>query len=527
MRFQEFRQIVAKPLLEAKGLFGRNTGDKFVHPDGRELSFVEIVAFPSPGENLKPSKLSAAAINQWQIDFTKNPDANAARKIIDKLGPAEVKQLANANINVLSQVANQELQNRRVDGKFANTQDRDEAVNTFEKNHHGTIEWVNTTNSKALAFAVAILEDNDGGHVYWGKYFEGIKHDMLGSWSNGQVPEGWSLNTKGAKKLQAGYDPQNLIKTEERFAGVENIIRTVASNSPDEVRRVFTEALKDLSQGKGDIVFPGMFDQMPALRDYFGEIMQPIALMGNVIQGQAEQAREVLAGGSQWRDCQVYWPMAMNAALCDSFMIAPNGQEIGISSKGGAGARASAKNLYDAAEKARKEGNTKLLDNAKYTVDVVKIINDSSAKQGPFRLAMQLGIKGIDEELLRETNNYINTGKADLNDISEKARLVLEPYNVQLSTKGFNAGYAITSAVAKTTSAEINKNPEFSKGALLLLNQSSIIQIYTKMGKQGNNVVLGEFTAVYPPNFEGTLKVDGSKNYYSSRIAGRLAFFFD
>jgi hypothetical protein len=46
------------------------------------------------------------------------------------------------------------------------------------------------------------------------------------------------------------------------------------------------------------------------------------------------------------------------------------------------------------------------------------------------------------------------------------------------------------------------------------------------MVKQGDDAVLKDFRAVYPPNFEGQIKVDGGKSYYSSRIGGKLAFSF-
>lgn len=461
MRFNDFKNIETKIISEAKGLFGRNAGDKFVHGDGREYAIVEVVSFPDPTTQ-----------------------------------------------------------------RFESVEARDEAIAQFEETHQGQIEWVNKPRNDMLAFGIATLDDAEGGHVYWGKYLQFSKHDMLGTWSNNQVPAGWQLATKGAQKLQAGYDPQHLIKTENVFNSADQIISTVESNAPDGVRGMFVEALKDLSQGKGGFTFAGMWSQQEAIRDYFGEIMQPVALMGGVIVGQAEDARQVLADGAEWRDCKVQFPMSMNAALCDSFMIAPNGQEIGISTKGGSGAKASAKNLYDAAQKAEKEGNTELLENHKFTVDIVTMVHEYSAKEGPVAIGKYLGIDGIDDSLQEEINKYMANGKADLEDISDQAQTVIAPYSVKLATKGFNAGYAILSAVAKTVAQEINTRPEFSKGALALLNQSSIIQIYTKMGKRGEDAVLGEFKAVYPPNFEGSIVIDGGKNYYSSRVGGKLAFGF-
>jgi len=46
------------------------------------------------------------------------------------------------------------------------------------------------------------------------------------------------------------------------------------------------------------------------------------------------------------------------------------------------------------------------------------------------------------------------------------------------------------------------------------------------MNKRGEDAVLKGFKAVYPPNFEGKILVDGGKNYYSSRVQGKLAFSF-
>lgn len=412
-------------------------------------------------------------------------------------------------------------------GQFETPEARDQAIKQFEQEHGTQIEWVNKPRKDMLGFGVAQLDDSDGGHVFWGKYLQNIGFDLMGTWSNNQVPPGWSLATKGAQKLQAGYDPQNLIKTEQVFNGVESVINTVSKNAPDTVRGVFTEALKNLAQGRSDVVFPEMYDQQAAIRDYFGEIMQPIALMGGVIGGQAEDARQKLADGAEWRDCQVMWPMSMNAALCDSFLIAPNGQEIGISSKGGQGAAASAKNLHDAVKKAEAEGNSELLETVKYTADIVRIIATIDQRNGPIEVGKHLNVPDIDDELNEEIEKYIREGKADLNNISPKAQKVIAPFQVKLETKGFNAGYALLSAASKTVAKIVNANPQFSKGAIALLNQSSIIQVYTNIGKKGNDAVLKDFRAVYPPNFQGVVKLEGGKNYYSSRIGGKMAFKID
>jgi len=108
--------------------------------------------------------------------------------------------------------------------------------------------------------------------------------------------------------------------------------------------------------------------------------------------------------------------------------------------------------------------------------------------------------------------------------MSQQATDLIANFAVRLETKGFNAGYALLSAASKTVAKFINADDKFSKGAIALLNQSDIIQLYTKMGKRGDDAVLGQFNAVYPPSFTGKVLLEGGKNYYSSRVGGKMAF---
>jgi len=245
-------------------------------------------------------------------------------------------------------------------------------------------------------------------------------------------------------------------------------------------------------------------------------------MMGGAVLGQAEDARRDLAQGADWKDLQIFWPQSMNYNLMDSIFIAPDGKQIGISSKGGVGASASAKNLYDSLQK--NKDNQALMDNVKFTAKVVTTIAEKSAKDAPFALGEEFNISTPGLKI--EVEEYIRTGKKDFNDISDEAKKLAEGYRFDSSVQGFNTGYALTSALAKRVAMEVNKNPEFSKGAIALLNTASIIQLYTKVGKKENDVVVTGYDAVYPPNFTGTIGLDGGKNYYSARIGGKFSFKF-
>ena len=406
--------------------------------------------------------------------------------------------------------------------QFDDPAERDSFVADIEQQLNAQIEWTNVPNNGSLAFGIVTLTDpalNDKP-TYWGRYFKQKRADMMGAWANNQVPAGWKLQKAGAQKLDIGIDPQHLIKNENVHKSIEEIIGTVANNSQGHaIQQELLNGLESIKQGEHPI-FEGQIKNLPALRDYFGEIMGPVALMAGIVGGQAEDARQDLMKGAEWASYGVFWPQAMNYALVDSVFIGPDGTEVGISSKGGKGARASAKNIADAIDKAPPE----LVKAHPLTVKVIKIVQQASALDGPFRLAEML--KVLPQGLEAEIKQYAKDGKTDYEGLSNDSNELFNYGTPRQDVPGFNVGYALVALLAKKVAAIINKDPAFSAGAIAFLNQSSIVQLYCKMGKQGDNARVTGWDAVYPPNFQGTVVLDGSKNYYSSRIGGKFAFGF-
>jgi len=448
MRAKEF-------IIEAKGVFGRNQGDPFLHTNGEIAEFVDVGAFP-------------------------------------------------------------DLQTQ---GKqYDSPESRDISISNIEKEYNTVIQWVNAPNATSLAFAVARVQTSDGKVLLWGRYFKQVSPDMMGKWSNKEVPAGWSLQTKGAKKVASGLDPQTLIGSEQQFKGPGAVIQQVA-RSGDEV---LTNALEQTAQGKL-AVFPGMVDQLETIRDYFGEIMGPVAMMGGIVGGQADEAKVALAGGTDWANMPIFWPQSKNHNLVDSEFTAPNGVKIGVSSKGGKGAAASVKNLYDSLMLNQK--NVELMRTVEYAGSIVTAIAENTAMQGPFVLGEMLGIST--PALRDEVNSCIESGKRDFDGLSEEATKFASTIKSDPTKPGFNTGYAILAGLAKAVAGIVNSNPEFTKGALALLNTASIVQLYTKVSKKGDDVAVTSYEAVYPPNFKGTILLDNGKTYYGGVPKGKFAFKFN
>jgi hypothetical protein len=406
--------------------------------------------------------------------------------------------------------------------QFESPEQRDAAIAEYEKQTGAKIEWTNVPNKGTLAFAVATLTDplNNDKPTYWGRHFKAKMVDMMGAWGNAQVPAGWKLQKAGALKLDIGIDPQHLIKSEKLHSSIDDIIATVGANSQGhQMQGELIGGLEQIKNGQNP-VFENDIQHLPALRDYFGEIMGPCALMAGMVKGQAEDANRDLLKGAGWDKCQVFWPQSMNYALVDSVFIGPNGEEVGVSSKGGKGARASAKNIADAIKKAP----PKLVKKYDMTVAIIRIVDETSALEAPFRIA-ELG-KMLPANLEREIKSYIKSGKTDYVGLSADAKELFNYGTPRQDVPGFNTGYALLALLAKKVAAEVNRVPAFSEGCIAFLNQSSIVQLYCKMGKSGKDARVTGWDAVYPPNFQGRVVLDGSKNYYSSRIGGKFAFGF-
>ena len=451
---------------ESKGVFGRKAGDPYINSSGVTGEFVDVAkAFPPPSEG----------------------------------------------------------------GKFDSIDARDDAIQQYETNNNTKIQWVNaaTMGKRGLAFGVAIIKTTDGQEIHFGKYLTQVGADLMGAWKNNELPDGWKLATAGAQKLETGLDPQTLIGTANYFKGPDSIIAHVEGKAPSEAKQVLGDALRQSAAGQL-AKFPGQREKLTAVRDYFGEIMGPVAMMGGAVMGQAEDARKDLAQGAEWSDLQIFWPQSMNYNLMDSVFKAPDGKDIGISSKGGSGAAASSKNLHDSLKKARGEdGGTKnqdLLDRLKFIPSVIDIIANQNAKIAPYMLGVNFGI--TTERLQAEAVKLMKQGGNSFEGLSDEARNIMDGINFDTNSQGFNIGYALTSAVAKAVAKKVNEDPRFSTEAIALLNTASIIQLYTRVGVKGEDVFVTKYDAVYPPNFQGKVLLDGSKNYYSSRVGGKFAFRF-
>lgn len=412
---------------------------------------------------------------------------------------------------------------------YQKKEDMDAEIQDLEKQFGKKIDFVNSPAKGLMSFGLATLIDDSGEKVYWGRYFKTTASD---SWENNKTPGGkFKLQVARAVKYQVPISPQDLIKNENQYADIRSVINEVDQNASQidpALKKQLIDALNDINNGNLP-VFKDQADNLPAIRDNFGEIMSPLALTKGMVVGAASEAEKLLLQkGETWANCEVSWVMPKNEKLVDSKLISPSGIVVLISSKGEKGADSSATNIWTAIQKS----DEKLQEKYKDFVEIIKIINDFGQEEQIFVLADKVGI-GVSQNLKKEIMGYMKTKKPDFSNISSDAeKLVKDGESAGIKPKyknpNFNAGRALLSILAKLVVEKINQNEniKFSEAAKKFMNNSSLVQVYCYMTKSGNDAKVTEFKAMYPPNFEGEMVLGAKKNYSSSQTKGKLTFGF-
>lgn len=414
-------------------------------------------------------------------------------------------------------------------GKYSSLAERQKVQASIEGKK--LVQWVNPTmesNPNYLAFSIVEVCDSDGNCEYWGRYFKEIVGNMLRTWDNKEVPSGWKLQIKSAQKSAAGYDPQHLIRVETPFSNVKSVLDAVSNQLG--IDHELSRGLVELSQGQLPI-FKGMAGQMPAIRDYFGEIMAPIALIAGSVSGDADLARVKLLGSSgSWGDCAIWWPMGMNHNLVDSYLRPPSNFDIGISSKGGVGARASVKNIYDQLVQVQKRAENSdelaaMLDQYKLELDLITKIQTQSQLLGPISLAVDLKVLTLDQ-----SKQFANEVQSLIKNPNQRPSELLTSFmalkGARSSEGGYNPGYHALAGLAEQVAAELNSMPTINQFIKKLLNDSNMLQIYTKMAVKGNDAVVTGFNAIFPAQFDGNVEIYANKGYSSTGIKQKFVFGF-
>jgi hypothetical protein len=407
------------------------------------------------------------------------------------------------------------------EGKFNDASEVEDQIIDIEARHQQPIEFTNQINARMLGFGIVSFKDPDGNMVLFGRYFASINPIFHGNfWPNSGLPNGFRYNKASANKMTAGLMPQDVLPNMENQTPASILEQVVTKFGPT---HPLTHLANAVCKGQQLPIYVDTSEypdlSFEGVRDYFCEILQPIALLNNLTVGNAGEAFTAFFGKAGLKGCTITFGSGKNTGLYDSLIVSPSGKEIKVSTKGKTGASASVGNLVEAIKDLELSGNTELRTQYADIIDIVDVVRKGGHVDGPLNLAEQFGlISGKESDIVRslKTNNKTPLTKNLQKLYDERAAGAdaekMVPY------------YNMLAAVAYRVAEYVNENTDFSNAAADILNHSALIQVYTTAKQAEGRFILTQFKSVYPSTLIAGVQFSAAKTYYSSGNKGNFTF---
>lgn len=386
------------------------------------------------------------------------------------------------------------------------------------------VKWVNRK-PKSGGVAIATF-DSDSGPIQYGFYKQQIYPNKLDNKIDNEF-DGYKFASKASEKVQAKLSPQDLLTQRDNLTSADIIKQLSESLGAD---NPLVEIASRIANGeKFPLKFndPGVSDT--AFRDYFCEILQPMALQTGQYTGNAGEAAETFLGGS-FADTVISFDAAKNAGLSDSIMTNSQGKSIKISTKGGVGAQASAKNLVDSVNELNETpAGKKLLSEYNDTIELVKIIQQKGQYEAPLWLGTKFDIiSDEDADQIRKLRGLkpISLDQIDGLNLSDNLKKLAKERKTD-NPQSVNIFYHILAAIAFKAADAVNSETDFSKAATDILNNGALVQVYTNLKAGKDQWTLEPFKTVFPGKSIKGVDLSASKNYFSTGVKGNFTFKID
>jgi hypothetical protein len=416
-------------------------------------------------------------------------------------------------------------------GAYQTPEELTQAISQIESQLGHQIDFVGTV-MKQGGFGVAEFELENGQPLFAGKYFRQIQIPYnKNNWKNDQVPGEYQLQTKSTKKESAGYGPSDVLKNldnQNTQTLLTQIVEKFGADSP------LTMAANYVAAGKKSFVIPGDGIQFEAFRDYFCEILHPMAMASGAFDGNAKEAEKIFFRGSSFAKAAISFSASKTNGLYDSLMES-GGNKIKLSSKGAGGAAASVSNLSEAVDILARTGKSQaMLNQYQKTIDIIQTIKKASAKQAPIDLGLSLGIIN-EKEALAITNLANDTTRYRAMESQIQAgqlpkwmtKNLLNIWNsvgVKVPDKAtpFNK---LLAGLAKSVGTYLNTKTDFGDAATAILNHSALVQVDTIATQlPTGEIKLDYFQTTYPSEVVSDVAVLSGDTYMSHHVHGRFSF---
>ena len=410
-------------------------------------------------------------------------------------------------------------------GSYADQEELEAAKRDAIDEPGRNVHWVNQASSATRGFMIATFSGEDGTPYYLGRWVNAISPNRVkNSFAHGDIPGGFKYQSKVGQKENSGLKPSEWL-TQFQNNTPDSILeqcRAKFGQDSDEARalEIFMSSDLPCKIPKGNM-------NPNAFRDYFAEVLQPIALvLGKKVSGNAAEAAEIFFGESDYSKCTISFNNNTIGGLYDSLLVNPDGRQIKLSSKGKDGASASVVNLQKSVKELEGTANgKKLVAKHKDAVDMLELIQREGHFGAPLKLAIQYKIITPEEasQVLKlkdkgPQDKIIGTGL-----LSPKLEKMYEGRNARDPSRIIPIEHMI-SAIAYPVADHVNKNTNFGQAAAEILNNAALVQMYTDTAVSGDTITITKLTAVYPSQTVTGVMLDASKVYFSTGGKGNYTF---
>ena len=410
-------------------------------------------------------------------------------------------------------------------GKFPSGNDLSDAI--AELKHSGmNIHWTNMAAANSGAFAIASFTGEDGSPYYLGRFYKDISPNRAqNNFPHDAIPGGFKFQSKAGQKENSGLKPSEWLTQFQNNTPQTILDQAIAKFGEGSAEANALEAFIN-----NDIPVEVVKGNMnpTAFRDYFAEVLQPIALvLGKNVSGNAAEAASIFFGpGEDYSECTISFNNNTIGGLYDSLLINPDGKQIKLSSKGKDGANASVTNLIKSVQELdQAPAGAKLRKTYADEITMLETINKLGHFGAPLAIAEKYDL--IDNKEAQQVMSLKSLGPLD--EIIGTGKLSKRLEGMYQARKARDMSRIIPiehmiSAIAYKVADYVNKNTKFGEAASTILNNSALVQMYTNTTDSKDTITITKLNAVYPSQTVTGVLLDASKAYMSTQGKGNFTF---
>ena len=418
-------------------------------------------------------------------------------------------------------------------------------------------QYIGTSKSSGAAMVVTLGTVNEGGEstkMSFVKFYKqkSTSHPPL-YWQTSafsrdtgfkQVGSGKSATAKASELKISPYDfvkPETPYRIDTLPDLIRNQLATRDDKFPPSLISGIPMLLENLGVGDNEPV-PDIAQYHSVLGVVLGETAAPIALYtGNNVSGAYQEAEQQMLANLidgqplTWADFNTVTFGKHGAAIGDSTMQTADGSaSVIVSSKNDAGgAPASLTGAMETINNPKYQQDfgkgSRFYKSYKDIVDILQILDKGTAITGLVAVAEHLG--WINKY---EMTQFISTiyGKGKIKDSEIKQypglwELYTQPRKVDKTNKKYQPGFHILSTMAVNLKKHLNQDlPRITAFFKAVLNKSSMVQVYTKVGQNKDGLWFDNFDVVWPPTFKGSIVVESDFFTAQAKPSKKLSFYF-